>query len=162
MDTTDTTKTVDPTAELDTPKANPEPADSAPKPPENATALPAIQEASGETHGAVTDTVTEKFDPEKFWKEFEELLNKIDRGENQCTITESLIPELEKLVTQAMEGGVDSKDLKHFILKFFKINKLGRNQALTATSKIAINRCLQNEKKIGKNTSSLQVLKQKI
>ncbi len=145
MDTTDTPKAVDTTA------ATPglAEADTAPKPPEDATILPTIQQTKGETHEAVTDTVQEKFDLEKFWKELPELLNRIDREENQGTVTESLIPELEKLLTPALEAGIDSKDLKYFTLKFFKINKLGRNQVLTAISKTGINRCLQNAKKIG-------------
>ncbi len=141
MDTTDTPKAVDTTDTIDT--------DAAPKPPEDTTILPAIQETNGETHEAVADTVQEKFDTEKFWKEFEEQLCEIDKEGNFNTVEESLIPKLQKSLIPALEAGVDSRDLRSFTLKFFKFNKLARNQVLTAISTAAITACLKNAQKEG-------------
>lgn len=109
----------------------------------------AIQGTRDETHNATTDTLTQKFDLEKFWKEFPELLNKIDREENQDTVKESLTPELVAILIPALEAGVDLKDLKYFTLKFFRINGLGMIEVLTTINKIAINMCLQNAQKVG-------------
>ena len=112
---------------------------------EDGAVLPTIQQASGETHSAVADAVTEKFDPEKFWKEFEEQLGWIDKENDFNTVEESLIPELQKSLMPAMEAGVDHRDLRSFTLKFFKFNQLARNQVLTAISTAAITACLKFE-----------------
>jgi hypothetical protein len=153
MNTTDTSKTVDPSA------ASPEPAEAgtaqptestdttAPKPAEDAAVLKTIQETSGETHEAIMDIGIWALDSEKFFEEFKKLLCRIEEEKDPRTVTESLIPELEEAVIYAMEEYVTLEAFQYGILGFFHNDEKKMRQVITAINKIGINLCIQEAQK---------------
>ena len=95
----------------------------------------------------VTDTNSKEFDEEKFQDELSGLLGRINDEENYNTVTESLIPELERLVMPAIEAGTNVRTLKYAILR--RLRGDSKYQALTVISKIAITTYLKNAQKEG-------------
>ena len=93
----------------------------------------------------VTDTNSEEFDEEKFQDELSGLLGRINDEENYNTVTESLIPELERLIMPAIEAGTNVRTLKYAILR--RLRGDSKYQALTVISKIAITTYLKMPKK---------------
>ena len=71
------------------------------KPPEDPQVLAEIKEPRTETRTAVKGAVTQRFDIEKFYGEFGEMLTRMEQESNLRTLADSLTPELERLLAPA-------------------------------------------------------------